>query len=301
LNQVRACYLCAVMKEQFKVYDIGGLSEFKSDDLLISRFAPYLDIHKNLHLPHKHNFYHLVLFTEGAGTHAIDFKSFPVIPWQIYFMAPGQVHGWNFEGSVDGYVINFSTAFFHAFLSKTDYLEQFPFFGSQLNDTVINIPLALQQKVKDIFEEIVLESEQGQRLAPDMIRALMIRLFITLGRLSFPQQPAEAQSYNHTLLKSFQKLIEQHYAVLRLPKQYAELLYITPNHLNALCNDVLGIPAGEVIRKRIALEAKRLLVNFNLSIQEVADRLNFADNSYFTKFFKKQEGVSPEQFRKEII
>jgi len=67
-----------------------------------------------------------------------------------------------------------------------------------------------------------------------------------------------------------------------------------------LCNDVLGISAGEVIRKRIALEAKRLLVNFNLSIQEVADRLNFADNSYFTKFFKKQEGLSPEQFRKEI-
>jgi len=300
LNQSRAYYLCAVMKEQFKVYDIGALSEFKSDDLLISRFAPYLDIHKNLHLPHKHNFYHLVLFTEGAGSHAIDFKTFPVIPWQIYFMAPGQVHGWNFEGRVDGYVINFSVAFFDAFLSKTNYLEQFPFFDGQPNESVINIPLALQPKVKDVFEEIVLESEHRQRLAPDMIRALMIQLFITLGRISLPQQPAEKQSYNHTLLKSFQKLVEQHYATVKLPKQYAELLYITPNHLNALCNDVLGISAGEVIRKRIALEAKRLLVNFNLSIHEVADRLNFADNSYFTKFFKKQEGLSPEQFRKEI-
>jgi AraC-like DNA-binding protein len=288
------------MKEQFKVYDIGTLSAFKSDDLLVSRFAPYLDIHKNLHLPHKHNFYHLVLFTQGAGTHAIDFKTFPVVPWQIYFMAPGQVHGWNFEGSLDGYVINFSAAFFHSFLSKPDYLEQFPFFGGQLNDSVINIPPALRQKVKDIFEEVVLESRHSQRLAPDMIRALMIRLFITLGRLSLPQQKADTQSYNHTLLKSFQKLIEQHYTTLKLPKQYAELLYITPNHLNALCNDVLGISAGEVIRKRIALEAKRLLVNFNLNIHEVADRLNFADNSYFTKFFKKQEGLSPEQFRKEI-
>mgnify|MGYP001608602554 CR=1 FL=1 len=85
---------------------------------------------------------------------------------------------------------------------------------------------------------------------------------------------------------------------LRLPKQYAELLYITPNHLNALCNDVLGVPAGEVIRNRIILEAKRLLINNDMTVLEIANHLNFADNSYFTKFFKKLEGITPEEFRK---
>jgi AraC family transcriptional activator of pobA len=60
----------------------------------------------------------------------------------------------------------------------------------------------------------------------------------------------------------------------------------------------LGIPAGEVIRNRIALEAKRLLINNDLTVQEIAGQLNFADNSYFTKFFKKQVGITPEEFRK---
>ena len=83
-----------------------------------------------------------------------------------------------------------------------------------------------------------------------------------------------------------------------MPKQYAALLYITPNHLNALCNDFLGVSAGVLIRERVILEAKRLLINLDLLISEVAAKLNFDDQSYFIKFFKKHEGLTPEKFRK---
>ncbi len=289
------------MKSDFPVYDICTLSEFKQEDILISRFAPYLQIHKNLHLPHKHSFYHLVLFTEGGGSHAIDFQNFEVKPYQIYFMIPGQVHSWSFEGKVDGYVINFSVPFFQSFLLKPVYLEQFPFFNGVLNDAVVNIPEEVQPKVKELFEQIIHESENSQRLGLDMVRVLMLQLFISIGRLNVEHQSIDNASYNYTLLKSFQGLIEKNYATLKLPKNYAELLYITPNHLNALCNDVLGIPAGELIRNRIALEAKRLLVNQSLTIAEIANRLNFADNSYFARFFKKQTGFTPEEFKKDAL
>ena len=93
----------------------------------------------------------------------------------------------------------------------------------------------------------------------------------------------------------------QHYIDVKLPKDYAELLYITPNHLNAVCKDVLGLSAGEVIRNRTLLEAKRLLTNPRLNISEIAFNLNFSDNSYFTKFFKKIEGITPEEFRKRTL
>jgi AraC family transcriptional activator of pobA len=75
-------------------------------------------------------------------------------------------------------------------------------------------------------------------------------------------------------------------------------LYITPNHLNALCKEYLGMQAGEVIRNRILLEAKRLLVSQDITISEISDELSFNDNSYFTKFFKKLVGMTPEEFRK---
>ena len=289
------------MKKAIPVYDICNLSEFKQNDILISRFAPYLAIHQNLRLAHKHSFYHLLLFTEGAGSHAIDFKNFMVRPWQIYFMIPGQVHSWDFEGKVDGYVINFSVPFFQSFLLKPDYLEQFPFFNGAIEDAVVDLPEAVRPTVLGLFEQLVAEGENGQRLGLDMVKALMLQLFITIGRLSFEQQSGKVTSFNYTLLKNFQRLVEKNFTMLRLPKEYAELLYITPNHLNACCKEVLGIPAGEVIRNRIVLEAKRLLVNLQLSISEIAYTLNFEDNSYFTKFFKKQAGLTPEEFRKEAL
>ncbi|NQD72297.1 AraC family transcriptional regulator, partial [Sphingobacterium shayense] len=72
----------------------------------------------------------------------------------------------------------------------------------------------------------------------------------------------------------------------------------TPNHLNAVTKEQLGYSAGELIRNRVLLEAKRLLVMKNFSIAEIAYELNFSDASYFTKFFKKAVGCTPEEFKK---
>jgi AraC family transcriptional activator of pobA len=290
-----------MVKDRFPVYDIGHLVEFRQDDLLISQFAPYLKIHKNLQQAHKHTFYHLVLFTEGAGSQTIDFQKFEVKPYQIYFMVPGQVHHWAFEGKVDGYVVNFSPKFFQSFLLKPDYLEQFPFLSGNANEAVINIEANLRIKLIGLFEKLLSESIENQRTALDMVRLLLLEVFILVGRTVITPQLKQVSPYNLTLLKNFKNLIETNYINSKLPKDYAELLYITPNHLNALCNDLLGIPAGEVIRNRVVLEAKRLLINPQLGITEVANHLNFADNSYFTKFLKKQTGVTPEEFRKQFI
>jgi AraC-like DNA-binding protein len=162
---------------------------------------------------------------------------------------------------------------------------------------VINLPTQLHETVTAIFEQLIAESSATERLSIDMIRALMLQLFILAARQSPDSNRVTAPSYNYTLLQNFRKLVDDNFITLKLPKEYAALLYITPNHLNALCNDMLGMPAGEVIRERVILEAKRALVNLELSITQIAGKLNFSDNSYFTKFFKKYTGLTPEEFR----
>lgn len=284
------------MKSNIPVYDICKLTGNQQDDILISRFGAYLARHKNLFIAHKHSFYHLVFFTKGGGYQTIDFEQVPVKAGQLYFMAPGQVHNWHFEGEVDGYIINFSAAFFQSFLLRPGYLDDLPFFSGIVADAVIEVPADKQAAISRLFEDLIAESEQQQFLGADMIRTTLLKLFISAARLVSRQQ-AEP-TYNYTLMRNFQKLIDKNFISLKLPKDYADLLFITPNHLNALCNAMLGIPAGEVIRRRIALEAKRLLINRELTIAQIAGELNFADNSYFTRFFKKQTGLTPEEFRK---
>lgn len=261
---------------------------------MVERLSDYLARNSNLYFPHRHNFYHCLLFTEGAGSHTIDFETFVIEPWQIYFMAPGQIHSWDFQGAMQGYVINFEGSFFKNFLLRADYLSGFSFFSGLVKDEVFVIHDADRTAVMDILTQLLANNKSN-----DFARIGLLYVFSLLEKQRYPLGHADAGSYNHTLLRNFFGLIEQHYKTHRLPKDYAALLYITPNHLNALVKELLGKSAGEIIRNRVLLEAKRLLVIKDFSVAEIAYALNFNDNSYFTKFFKKIEGMTPEEFRKK--
>lgn len=291
------------VKNTIPVYDICSLGGHNhiSGDVLAQPFADYLAVHPNLHLPHRHSFYHLLLFTRGGGYHTIDFQRFDVAAGQIYFMAPGQVHSWNFEGEADGYVINFSDGFFHHFLADDSYLDRFAFFKGIAADGVVNLDSETFHLAAQLMARIVAEMEQPMAHAADLVRLLLVELFIAVQRSVATTVTDGVPPQNHLIIHNFRKLVDAHYAEKRLPKEYAALLYITPNHLNALCNDLLGKTAGEVIRDRILLEAKRLLINVAAGISEVAFQLGFSDNSHFTKFFKKAEGLTPEEFRKKTL
>jgi len=291
------------VKNTIPVYDICALNGTGSiqEEVIAERFASYLSKHPNLHRAHGHSFYHMVLFTKGGGFHTIDFERFPVKAGAAYFMAPGQVHSWEFEGTTDGYVVNFSEGFFQAFLAEHNYLSHFPFWAGNAGGGVLDLPKADLPKCITILEQLVAETDGAQLLNRDMVRVQLISLFITIAR-AVGHTPAQADTVKPSLLllHQFRKLVDQYYYQYKLPKEYAALLYITPNHLNALCNDLLGKPAGEVIRERVLLEAKRLLVNAEAGIAGIGYQLGFTDNSYFTKFFKKYTGITPEEFRKGL-
>jgi AraC-like DNA-binding protein len=151
----------------------------------------------------------------------------------------------------------------------------------------------LQAEVQEIFERIIEESEMANKLSLDMIKVLMVQLFITISRLGFENTSLNVKSNNYSMLRKFLNLIEKNVSILKFPREYAELLYVTPHHLNAIFKELLGKSAGGMIRDRVVLEAKRL----DISISEIAYELNFRDNSYFSKFFKKYTGITPEEFR----
>jgi len=289
------------MKKDFPVYDICQFSYSQEEEIIVKPFGDYLKSMRKLHFPHRHDFYHIVLFTKGSGSHSIDFEKFNVQPFHVYFMAPGQIHGWDFEGEVDGYVINFSVGFFKSFLLNAQYLEQFPFLSGNVNYSAVEIELEEQANVLAIMEKAVQEEMEQARFKQDMLRLLLLEFFLLIARANNDATETKSpESHNRATLRSFEKLIEQHYLHHRLPKHYAGLLFVSPNHLNAVCKGLLGVSAGDMIRNRIVLEAKRMLANLDLTVTEIAYSLNFEDNSYFCKFFKNQAGVSPDAFRKGL-
>src|SRR5690606_28270106 len=124
--------------------------------------------------------YHLVLFTKGKGSHTIDFNEFLIKDYQIYFMIPGQVHSWNFEGEMDGYVVNFSQSFFNSFLLKQDYLESFSFFNSSVNDNVINLPNEIRETINTLFQNLLSSVQNKSVYGTDLSRLLLLQIFILI-------------------------------------------------------------------------------------------------------------------------
>lgn len=291
------------VKDTIPVYDIctiGG-ADHSHTDIVAERFAAYLKVHPNLHLAHGHSFYHLVLFTKGGGHHTIDFNTFPVEVGQVYFMAPGQVHSWSFEGDIDGYVVNFSDGLFQSFLKESHYLESFRFLSGEVKDQVIKLDKEALPHAVALLEQIVAEAGTKDAFHQDAVCSLLLLFFILVARQAPDAKESTERAHpSVVVLQNFRKLLNQYYSQYKLPKDYAALLYVTPNYLNALCNDLLGKSAGDVIRERILLEAKRQLVNLDESIAGIGYNLGFTDNSYFTKFFRKYTGVTPEDFRRAL-
>lgn len=285
------------MHGSFPRLDIGPLSEYREDHMMIARFSEYRHEHQSLIFPHRHSFYHLVLFTEGVGRHTIDFHHFMAEPYQIYFMIPGQVHSWDFEGEMEGYVVNFSESFFKSFLLQPEYLDSFSFFDQDSSKNVLTIPPDIRVRICGLFEELLAQNKPTA-WREDLVRVLLLQIFLLIEQSDSANGKKSADKGKNTTVRNFTRLIDKHYDRIRLPGQYAEMLNVTPNHLNALCKEHMGLQAGELIRNRIVLEAKRLLINLDLTVAEIAYRLNFNDNSYFTKFFRKETGMTPEDFRK---
>jgi len=269
---------------------------YKEDKhFLADRLDVYLERNSNLVFPHRHNFYHMVLFLSGAGKHEIDFKQYSISRGQVYVMGPGQVHSWMFEGDMKGYIVNFDIDYFKSLLLQSDYVESLAMFSS-LNEGVFTLDELQLREIMGLMSQLIELNEKP--IVSDLNRSLLLYILLKLDQAYAPNFPSKTVDYHLVLIKNFIALVDQHYKDLHLPKEYAELLFVTPNHLNSVCKEYLGQQAGEVIRNRIILEAKRLLILPDWTVSQVAYELSFNDNSYFTKFFKKIEGITPEEFRR---
>ena len=105
-------------------------------------------------------------------------------------------------------------------------------------------------------------------------------------------------SRKEELMMKFLKILENNFKRERSVKFYADNLFVTTGHLTKVLKDVAGKTAGELIDDAVIMEARILLANPSLTISQIADELQFSDQSFFGKFFKKKIGMSPSEYRK---
>ncbi|PPK65178.1 AraC family transcriptional regulator [Actinokineospora auranticolor] len=239
--------------------------------------------------PHRHDFYEILFLTGGGGVHVVDFEPYEIEPNSVYVLAPGQVHFWKDSELITGRVLVFAEEFL---LVHPGGLLPAPG-GSPL----LRLDDAQAAQVEEVLDDIDREYRSRDPGYATMLQAHLHILLVRIQRLrqAHPRVPASS-----SIVWRFTRLVTKHVLAERSVTAYAERVGVTAGHLTDLVRAALGTTPGAVIRAALALEAKRLLAQTELSVAQIAHALGFEDPSYFGRFFKREAGASPGDFRRDI-
>jgi AraC-like DNA-binding protein len=249
---------------------------------------------------HRHSYYHMLWMKSAHGKHMLDFETFEIKPHSVFFISPGQMHAWTSTVPATGYVINFSAEFLLQMYPRPEELAEFPFFHIANADSVLYLSPNQHIALSPLLEEMEQEFKDSGPWHQDIIRSCLLTLLTRLRRLHQPREAEAALPKNYSLTKRFKLLIDQHYLEFESVQEYALALAVTDRRLNEAVKSTSGKTATQLIHDRILLEAKRLLIQSELGISEIAYRLNFDDPAYFSRFFKKHALVTPVEFKKKF-
>jgi AraC family transcriptional activator of pobA len=156
--------------------------------------------------------------------------------------------------------------------------------------------------LEPLFEAIRREAESNERWLFTAGIALMITLFVQVARLSEQAQFAarSGQTAAAIRIERFRALLDERCRTRHPVATYAAAMGITTGQLSRFCKDAFGVSAIEAIDARSIHEAKRLLGYSTLSVKEIASDLGFHDAAYFGRFFRKQTGLRPTDYRAGI-
>jgi AraC family transcriptional regulator, transcriptional activator of pobA len=247
--------------------------------------------------PHAHPAYGQVIFVrEGRGVMNLEGSAVPFEGPSAILLPPECVHGLEYEDDIDKWVITIDVTYLaqvNARLPEFVQLWSSPRVISLSGDA--EIAVELQSLIKRLAQE------NSSKTVGHVVgtEALLTSLLLILVRgMRCDQRDDEVVTPGATrLAERFREAIDKHFRENLTLEKYVSMMAVSPTQLRAACASATGQSPTKMIHARIITEAKRDLIFGNMSVEQIAYGLGFSDAAYFTRFFRKEVGQSPSQFR----
>jgi YesN/AraC family two-component response regulator len=240
---------------------------------------------------HRDDHFMFIIQQKGSFLLELDFSEERLSGSSLCYIAPGQVHRYIRQKNCKGWFVFMETAF----ISNT-YLEIFNTYLSTHQVVPIQKDHALFSFIP-LFESML--SDQSSPFQKQITQSFADGLTGMVARALVQSKGSGSliggQKYQ-TLIR-FKQMLQARYKEEKQVQYYAAQLHITPLYLNEIAKEITGFPASYWIRQEIMLEAKRLLYYTNLDVKQIAYELGYEDHAYFSRFFKKNAGLTAGEFR----
>lgn len=250
--------------------------------------------------PHVHAFYEILWFQQGHGVHTVDFTDYEVKPGCIFFLAPGQIHHFDDREKYRGVSIKMCTDFMKDEKGQDGLTLKYDIFHALDTPPYYIIDDSTAITLERIVHDMEVEERESKAFGNiDMLKSLLRMFLIIVLRHGHQASGTrlDALKPSRLLFLQFRQAVEANYRSLHAVQDYADKLHVAARTLNKCVNDCSGQSPLALINERIVLEAKRMVRYTGMMIKEIALELGFDDTSYFVKFFKRQTGYLPSDFR----
>jgi len=254
-------------------------------------------------LPHRHNYYTIIWSLQATGKHIIDFKEYPILPNDIFFVSPEQVHQVITNLGSTGFVILFTPEFLEKNSIRNDFISNLKLFQTSDETPPLQLNAPMTATLKTFADRMLEAFHNREEMYLETIGAyLKLFLIECNGHCSlFSGTNTQSVEVGKMLVKNFKIVVEKNYMKWHQVKEYADALNITPNYLNEVIRSSVNVTAKDFIQNRIILEAKRKLIFTDKNGKEIGFDLVFEDPSHFSKFFKSNTGMAMQEFKDSIV
>lgn len=291
-------------------FSVYGLGKPLHSEIMCMRLEDQPD-ERLMRMPlYRVNFFRVIHFTNSNLNFYAGDKLIAVSNNCFCFSYPGKLESWTRTGRLSGYVIYFSASFSGLDTAGKNFDADYPFFNFNSEPMlVVNNATAagLKQDAEAMIEEMYTDN-------PDKLQMIKKLLMVYLHKIrrayekqvnSFsPDVKSNKNLYNRfrkELDDYMQQLVVQKRSSIPTVARLAKELHINSNYLNGIIKSLTGKAASTHIQEKMIMEAKSVLFNTDMQATEIADMFGFENSSYFHRFFKRNTGFSPMEYRKQFV
>ena len=247
-------------------------------------------------LPRKLKVFSFFFLKQGVSIKSNGIDTYEFGKNTFFFTPAHQISTGHFvRTSVSGYYCHFNLDLISHKTNLHELIKEFPFF--ELNSyPLVNVNNETRDNVIIILERLCKEYYADKNCRNDILRTYLMALFNELKPFIEASKPKN-QNAASLITEEFKKALNRYILSKNKITDYAELLNVSPNHLNKCVKNSVGKTAHDLLNEMLLLEAKVLLKQTNLNISEIAFKIGKNEISGFTRFFKSQTGLTPSEYR----